>query len=73
MCGVYGGYILVYEFVNIISGDIIFVLEGFISFVEGIEDEEFVKCELWICIWDVVKEVLDSIMFEDLVNYFDDD
>lgn len=52
-------------------GDIIRVLEGLISLVEVFEDEEFVKWELWICICDVVKDVLDSMMLEDFVSYMD--
>lgn len=69
--GVYGGYVLGSELDVIIVGDIICVFEGLISFVEVLEDEELVKCEFWICIWDVVKEVLDSIILEDFVSYID--
>lgn len=71
--GAYGGYILVHEPANITSGDIISVLEGPISPVEGIEDEEPAKRELWIRIRDAVKEVLDSTTLEDLANHSDDD
>lgn len=71
--GAYGGYILAYEPANITSGDIISVLEGPISPVEGIEDEEPAKRELWIRIRDAVKEVLDSTTLEDLANHSDDD
>jgi len=69
----YGGYILAHEPANITSGDIISVLEGPISPVEGIEDEEPAKRELWIRIRDAVKEVLDSTTLEDLANHSDDD
>ncbi len=71
--GAYGGYILAGEPANITSGDIISVLEGPISPVEGIEDEEPAKRELWIRIRDAVKEVLDSTTLEDLANHSDDD
>jgi len=71
--GAYGGYILAHEPANITSGDIISVLEGPISPVEGIEDEEPAKRELWIRIRDAVKEVLDSTTLEDLANHSDDD
>jgi Rrf2 family transcriptional regulator, cysteine metabolism repressor len=70
--GAYGGYILADEPANITAGDVIRVLEGPISPVEGIEDEEPVKRSLWMRIRDAVKEVLDSTTLEDLANYQDD-
>ena len=54
------------------SGDIIRVLEGPITPVEGIEDEEPVKRALWIRIRDAVKDVLDNTTIEDLANHKDD-
>src|SRR5574342_971338 len=45
--GAYGGYILGDLPSKISAGDIIRVLEGPISIVEGIEDEEPAKRELW--------------------------
>ncbi|MDQ0218194.1 Rrf2 family transcriptional regulator [Peribacillus cavernae] len=69
--GAYGGYVLAKNPENITSGDIIRVLEGPISPVEGIEDEEPVKRQLWIRIRDAVKDVLDSTTLEDLANYKD--
>ncbi|RFU65813.1 cysteine metabolism transcriptional regulator CymR [Peribacillus glennii] len=69
--GAYGGYILAKDPANITSGDIIRVLEGPISPVEGIEDEEPVKRQLWIRIRDAVKDVLDNTTLEDLANYKD--
>ncbi|PLT34600.1 cysteine metabolism transcriptional regulator CymR [Bacillus sp. V5-8f] len=69
--GAYGGYILAKEPEKITSGDIIRVLEGPISPVEGIEDEEPVKRQLWIRIRDAVKDVLDNTTLEDLANYKD--
>lgn len=70
--GAYGGYILADEPTNISAGDIIRILEGPISPVEGIEDEEPAKRELWIRVRDAVKEVLDSTTLEDLANYSGD-
>ncbi|PLR78042.1 transcriptional regulator [Bacillus sp. V3-13] len=69
--GAYGGYVLGDLPSKITSGDIIRVLEGPISPVEGIEDEEPAKRELWMRIRDAVKEVLDSTTLEDLSNYTD--
>ena len=70
--GAYGGYILSRKPAEITSGDIIRVLEGPISPVEGIEDEEPVKRQLWIRIRDAVKDVLDNTTLEDLANYKDE-
>ncbi|HEY4551701.1 MAG TPA: Rrf2 family transcriptional regulator [Bacillaceae bacterium] len=70
--GAYGGYILADEPANITAGDIIRVLEGPISPVEGIEDEEPAKRELWMRIRDAVKDVLDNTTVEDLVNHSED-
>ncbi|AZB43732.1 Rrf2 family transcriptional regulator [Bacillus sp. FJAT-42376] len=69
--GAYGGYVLGDEPENITSGDIIRVLEGPISPVEVLEDEEPAKRELWIRIRDAVKDVLDSTTLEDLASYSD--
>lgn len=71
--GAYGGYILGHEPSAITAGDIIRVLEGPISPVEGIEDEEPAKRELWMRIRDAVKDVLDNTTIEDLANHKDDD
>lgn len=70
--GAYGGYILGNPPSEISAGDIIRVLEGPISPVEGIEDEEPAKRELWIRIRDAVKDVLDNTTIEDLANHSDD-
>ncbi|MEH7223138.1 Rrf2 family transcriptional regulator [Bacillus sp. JJ1566] len=69
--GAYGGYVLGDEPTKITSGDVILVLEGPISPVEVLEDEEPAKRELWIRIRDAVKEVLDSTTLEDLASYSD--
>lgn len=70
--GAYGGYILAKHPSEITAGDIIRVLEGPISPVEGIEDEEPAKRELWIRIRDAVKDVLDNTTVEDLANHRDE-
>lgn len=67
--GAYGGYMLAKEANQITAGDIIRVLEGPISPVEVMEDEEPAKRDLWIKIRDAVKEVLDSTTLEDLANF----
>ncbi|BAB04978.1 Rrf2 family transcriptional regulator [Halalkalibacterium halodurans] len=69
--GAYGGYMLAKEASEITAGDIIRVLEGPISPVEVMENEEPAKRDLWIKIRDAVKEVLDSTTLEDLANYED--
>lgn len=71
--GAYGGYLLAKEPSAITSGDVIRVLEGPISVVEVMDDEEPAKRALWIRIRDAVKEVLDNTTLEDLANYTDDD
>ncbi|MFE8696826.1 cysteine metabolism transcriptional regulator CymR [Cytobacillus sp. FJAT-53684] len=70
--GAYGGYVLGDAPANITAGDIIRVLEGPISPVEGIEDEEPAKKHLWMRIRDAVKDVLDNTTVEDLANFKDD-
>lgn len=67
--GAYGGYVLGNDPNQITAGDIIRVLEGPITPVEGIEDEEPVKRQLWIRIRDAVKDVLDGTTLEDLANF----
>lgn len=69
--GAYGGYMLAKEANQITAGDIIRVLEGPISPVEVLDDEEPAKRDLWIKIRDAVKEVLDSTTLEDLANFED--
>lgn len=67
--GAYGGYVLARDAENITAGDIIRVLEGPISPVEVLEDEEPAKRELWIKIRDAVKEVLDTTTLQYLADY----
>ncbi|HEY2422010.1 MAG TPA: Rrf2 family transcriptional regulator [Neobacillus sp.] len=70
--GAYGGYILANVPAKITAGDVIRVLEGPITPVEGIEDEEPAKRELWIRIRDAIKDVLDNTTLEDLANHSED-
>lgn len=70
--GAYGGYILGDEPTKITAGDIIRVLEGPISLVEGMENEEPAKRHLWMQIRDAVKDVLDNTTLEDLATYKDE-
>jgi Rrf2 family transcriptional regulator, cysteine metabolism repressor len=70
--GAYGGYILSDVPSKITAGDVIRVLEGPITPVEGIEDEEPAKRELWIRIRDAIRDVLDNTTLEDLANHSDD-
>ncbi|ADH99949.1 cysteine metabolism transcriptional regulator CymR [Salisediminibacterium selenitireducens] len=67
--GAYGGYMLAKEPESITAGDVIRVLEGPITPVEIIDDEEPAKRDLRIKIRDAVKDVLDSTTLEDLANY----
>ncbi|MGG1575946.1 cysteine metabolism transcriptional regulator CymR [Fictibacillus sp. NRS-1165] len=67
--GAYGGYVLAKDAKTITAGDIIRVLEGPISPVEVMEDEEPAKRDLWIKIRDAVKNVLDNTTLYDLANY----
>ncbi|PYZ95296.1 transcriptional regulator [Salipaludibacillus keqinensis] len=67
--GAYGGYMLSKNPEEITAGDIIRVLEGPITPVEIIDDEEPAKRDLWIKIRDAVKDVLDSTTLDDLANY----
>ncbi|WP_026569851.1 MULTISPECIES: cysteine metabolism transcriptional regulator CymR [Sediminibacillus] len=71
--GAYGGYILAKQPSEITAGDIIRVLEGPITPVEGIEDEEPAKQALWLRVRDAVKNVLDTTTLDDLRKHGDDD
>ncbi|MBM7554661.1 cysteine metabolism transcriptional regulator CymR [Thalassobacillus pellis] len=70
--GAYGGYMLTKAPHEITAGDVIRVLEGPITPVEGIEDEEPAKQALWKRVRDAVKEVLDTTTLEDLKDHVDD-
>lgn len=67
--GAYGGYVLAKEPTEITAGDVIRVLEGPITLVEGIEEEEPAQQALWLRVRDVVKDVLDTTTLKDLISY----
>lgn len=71
--GAYGGYKLSKQPRDITAGDIIRVLEGPITLVEDIEDEEPANQALWLRIRDAVKSVLDETTLEDLLQHEDDE
>lgn len=71
--GAYGGYVLASLPTEITAGDVIRVLEGPITVVEGIENEEPAQRELWIRITDAIKEVLDSTTIDDLAKHSEDE
>jgi Rrf2 family transcriptional regulator, cysteine metabolism repressor len=71
--GAYGGYVLAKEPSKVTAGDVIRVLEGPITPVEGIENEKLPQQrELWLRIRDAVKNVLDGTTLLDLANYSED-
>lgn len=67
--GAYGGYYLSKQPNEITAGDIIRVLEGPITLVEGIEDEEPAQQALWMRVSDAVRGVLDETTLEELIQY----
>ncbi|WP_182200497.1 cysteine metabolism transcriptional regulator CymR [Paraliobacillus salinarum] len=71
--GAYGGYMLAKDAKDITAGDIIRILEGPITPVEGIEDEEPAKQALWIRVRDAVKNVLDTTTLDDLSKFDEED
>lgn len=66
--GAYGGYELASQPEEVLVGDIIRVLEGPITLVEGIEDEEPAQQNLWLRATEAVKEVLDTTNLLDLIE-----
>ena len=70
--GAYGGYVLALEPSKITAGDVIRVLEGPITLVEGLEDEGPAQRELWIRIRDAIKGVLDQTSLSDLASHSED-
>lgn len=67
--GAYGGYKLSRSPQEITAGDVIRVLEGPISPVEFMEEEDPAKRHLWIRLRDSMNEVLDSTTLQDLITY----
>ncbi|SRR5690625_465573 len=66
--GAYGGYVLTNEPNDIYVGEIIRVLEGKITPVEGIKNDEPALQTLWIQIRDAVKDVLDGTTLQQLID-----
>lgn len=67
--GAYGGYYLTKQPKEITAGDIIRVLEGPITLVEGIGNEEPAQQALWTRVSDAIKGVLDETTLEELIEY----
>ncbi|GGN55147.1 MULTISPECIES: cysteine metabolism transcriptional regulator CymR [Oceanobacillus] len=66
--GAYGGYKLAKEPTEITAGDVIRVLEGPITLVEGIEEEKPAQQALWLRIRDAIRGVLDHTTLKDLAD-----
>ena len=66
--GAYGGYKLAKAPNEITAGDVIRVLEGPITLVEGIENEKPAQQSLWRRMRDAIRDVLDNTTLEDLLN-----
>ncbi|EKU49965.1 cysteine metabolism transcriptional regulator CymR [Staphylococcus massiliensis] len=71
--GAKGGYQLRTPAEEITAGDIIRLLEGPITIVEGIESEPPAQQQLWLRMRDAVKEVLDETTLKYLANYQEKD
>ena len=66
--GAYGGYKLAKAPDEITAGDVIRVLEGPITLVEGIENEKPAQQALWKRMRDAIRDVLDNTTLEDLLK-----
>ncbi|MFB7138648.1 MULTISPECIES: cysteine metabolism transcriptional regulator CymR [unclassified Bacillus (in: firmicutes)] len=71
--GAYGGYILTKEPNEISAGEVITALEGSLSPIENIEDENPAQRELWSRVQKAINEVLDHTTLEDLAKLESDD
>lgn len=71
--GAYGGYMLAKKPAEITAGDVIRVLEGPITLVEGLENEKPAQQALWLKIRDAIRGVLDYTTLEDLVDAGDNE
>lgn len=71
--GARGGYKLMKHPKEVTASEIIRLLEGPITPVEGIEDEPPAQKQLWIDIRDAVKKVLDETTLYDLMHYKESD
>ncbi|KQL38118.1 MULTISPECIES: cysteine metabolism transcriptional regulator CymR [Bacillaceae] len=71
--GAYGGYILTKEPNEISAGEVITALEGSLSPIENLEDENPAQRELWTRVQKAINEVLDHTSLEDLAKLESDD
>ncbi|MFS0751344.1 cysteine metabolism transcriptional regulator CymR [Oceanobacillus sp. 1P07AA] len=71
--GAYGGYMLSREPKSITASDVLRVLEGPLTIVEGMEEEKPAQQSLWLSIRDAVKDVLDKTTLQDLVDHENDE
>ncbi|PGZ93705.1 Rrf2 family transcriptional regulator [Bacillus sp. AFS029533] len=71
--GAYGGYILTKEPNEISAGAVITALEGSLSPIENLEDENPAQRELWTRVQKAINEVLDHTSLEDLAKLESDD
>ncbi|GGI10598.1 MULTISPECIES: cysteine metabolism transcriptional regulator CymR [Gottfriedia] len=71
--GAYGGYILTKEPNEISAGEVISALEGSLSPIENIEDENPAQRELWTRVQKAINDVLDHTTLEDLAKLESDD
>lgn len=71
--GAYGGYILTKEPNEISAGEVITALEGSLSPIENIEDENPAQRELWTRVQKAINDVLDHTTLEDLAKLESDD
>jgi len=71
--GAYGGYILTKEPNEISAGEVISALEGSLSPIENIEDENPAQRELWTRVEKAINDVLDHTTLEDLAKLESDD
>jgi len=71
--GAYGGYILTKEPNEISAGEVISDLEGSLSPIENIEDENPAQRELWTRVQKAINDVLDHTTLEDLAKLESDD
>ncbi|MFF2874835.1 cysteine metabolism transcriptional regulator CymR [Gottfriedia sp. NPDC057991] len=71
--GAYGGYILTKEPNQISAGEVITALEGSLSPIENLEEENPAQRELWTRVQKAINEVLDHTSLEDLAKLESDD
>lgn len=71
--GAYGGYILSRPPEQVTAGEVIRVLEGPISLVDFMEEDDPAKRDLWLRIRNSIAEVLDTTTLADLISYKETD